>query len=212
MLRLPDNFSEKQDNLTPKVELIKSFLVQAFLTYEDLSYSHQDNKWTDHIVTLKKSLIEDGRKFTDVTYCIRLYSLAYAHMEVTFFYMSEPLDASKPNFADGYTENTRREWVTNIRAPSETPYDILSWLTSSNEGFETTKNEWSYFRKAKKSLDALEWQSLCLVYSITNKNTGIVINGEILANKTHSDDWANNEFNFLPSVMFQPYNQTGEGR
>ena len=193
-----------------KSDLINESLFKAFLTYEDLSWTWQGNKWTDHTVTLKKNLIENGRKFTDVTYCIRLYSLAYGNTEVKFFWISEPEENIKPNYADGYTENTRREWTTNIRAPSETPYDVMSWLTSSNEGFETTKSEWSYFRKAKKSLDALEWQSLCLVYSITNKNTGIVINGEILADKTHSEDWANNEFNFLPSVMFQPYNSSGD--
>ena len=198
------------------MKLTNIYLFQAFLTYEDLNFDWDVHKWHSHTFTLKKKIVESERKFTELTWCTRLYSLAYAYTQVGFFDTFVPKEFEKPNVAEGYTENIRKLWSALIRAPSETPYDVVSWLRSSNEGYETTKNEWSYFREAEKALDALEWQSICFVYSVANKNTGIVINGEILADKRHSDDWASNEFNFLPSIMFQPYNSSsdewGDGR
>ena len=182
------------------------------MSYEDLEFIDWDNNPMDgHTWTLKKELIESGRKFIDITWCVRLYSLAYDSPVVEFFWMSESLAAEKPNVADGYTVNMRRLWLANLQGPSDSPFDVVNFARTTNEGFETTKTEWVSFRKTKRSLVALEWHSLCFMYSKSNKNTGIVINGEIVGNKSHSDNWANNEFNFLPSVMFQPFKNTGGG-
>ena len=57
--------------------------------------------------------------------------------------------------------------------------------------------------KTKKGFNSLEWQNLCQVYSVPKKNTGIVHNGEIVANRNQSEEWAN-EDNFLHSFSFKP--------
>ena len=168
------------------------------MTYEDLSYKGGDLR--DHSLILKEELIEPGQRFYELTLCMRVYSFAYSfHGFIKLFELWS--HEGKLNKMNGYSENVHKWFAAELRAPGVNTFDVSVWIRSSDEGYELAKNEWSYFRKAEKDLNALEWQHVCFVYSVPKKNTGIVINGQILANRNQSDSWAN-ENNFFPSEIF----------
>ena len=155
--------------------------------------------------TFKKDMVESGRKLTELTICSRTYTIAYnKNGEYHTFRMfdGEPIIVD----TNGYTEPRVKDMSSSILAPSDNPFDVLSWFWSSRTGHDETKNEWSFFRKSKQNANAQEWHHLCNVYSVPKRNTGIVYNGEILANRNQSELWAN-EDNFYSSRCFEPYHK-----
>ena len=171
------------------------------MTYENLDW---DGNWQigiDH--ALKKAILEPGQEIREMTICTRTYSLAYNKNGVysTFSFKDGIPVTIETN---GDTELVGKSMSSAMFAPGEHPFDFLTWMWSSRRGYDKTKNEWSFFRKSKQGLNAQEWHHVCHVYSVPKKNTGIVFNGEIIANRTQSDFWAN-EDNFYSSRSFEPY-------
>ena len=176
------------------------------MTNEDLTW---DRKWdkisggNPDAVTLQRPMVEEGRKLRELTLCFRSYSIAY---NKNGCYGSFGLGDNEPLIIEtnGYTEPRGKGFSMSICAPSDNPYDVVSWFWSSRRGLKETKNEWSYFRKSKQNFNAQEWHHVCVVYSVSKKNTGMVFNGEILANRNQTDLWAT-EDNFYGSQCFEPF-------
>ena len=153
--------------------------------------------------TFKKDMLEPGRQLQEITICMRTYSLAYNEGGS---YSTFVLNDGEPAIIDtnDYTEPILKSMSCGLSAPSDNPYDVVSWFWGSRRSHDETKNEWSFFRKSKQNLNAQEWHHVCHVYSVPKRNTGIVFNGEILANRNQTDLWAN-EDNFYSSRCFEPY-------
>ena len=116
------------------------------MTFEDLNYGTDD--WKDYSATLKEQRIELGKRFTDLTLCVRVYSLAYSHHGIL---QSIWIGTNESSIfqAKGYTEVVKKRFVTEHLPPGPSPFDVKFYLTSSAENLETTKSEWSYMRKAE---------------------------------------------------------------
>ena len=99
----------------------------------------------------------------------------------------------------------RKYHQQQIYAPSEdVAFNVVNFIYSSRKSHDITKNQWSFFRMTKKPLNAKEWHHLCQVYSVPKKMTGIVHNGDVVANRSQSEEWAN-EDNFYTSYSFLPW-------
>ena len=171
---------------------------------EDLTYEEVDNDINEGALTFKKAMMEPGKKVEELTMCIRVYSFGY---NSDGYYGSYLLEDGDPRIIDtnGYTEpRTKRLFSWNMD-PKDTPFDIAAFLFASRDIIET-KNEWSFFRKSKGDFNANEWHNYCIVYSVPKRNTGIVFNGEILANRNQTELWAN-EDNFYTSHFFEPWHK-----
>ena len=171
-----------------------------------MSWEPSDKRWwtVSNRPMLKKAIVEPDKKFTQLTICVRFYHLAYntdGHFSPIFLVHPE----KKTIETNGYTEPISKYFVPEFLAPNLRSYDIVAFMRTSREGLEN-KNEWSYFRKSKRGMNALEWHHVCIVFNIPGKNTGIVLNGEIIGNRNHTDGWAN-EDNFFHSEQFAPYTE-----
>ena len=181
---------------------IKTFFFQAFLSFEEMDRVSGDRRTHTNKPFLSKPIVEPDRKFTQLTFCMRFYHLAYnpSGMIGPIYLRQEERKIVETN---GYTERPRKWFAPSLLAPNARPYDVVVWFWVSRVALEDTKNEWSYFRLSKRGMNALEWHHMCIVYNVPGKNTGIVLNGDIVANRNHSDLWAN-EDNFFHSDHFAP--------
>ena len=162
---------------------------------------------TDWNLHLKEAKVDPDRKLNQLTVCARFYHLAY-NKEGIF----SPICISEAVWMDvetnGYTERLAKLFYMDMYGPADdNPFDITVWNWASRSNHSETKTEWSYFRLSPQGMNALEWHHICFVYNVPGKNTGIVLNGEILANRNHSDLWANDD-NFYTGLAFQPQNYT----
>ena len=150
---------------------------------------------------MKEAKIEPGEKLRELTICWRSYSLAfpeYGSWNPFSMYEGVPLVVE----TNGYSEPVYKQISAAIFAPGKEPFDIVSWLWVSRQGYDISKTEWSFMRKTKKKFNSQEWHNVCIVYSVPRKTTGIVFNGEVVANRNQSDGWVN-EDNFLSDYSFQ---------
>ena len=142
-------------------------------------------------------------QFKELTICYRFYTLAYAAGWYPFWmYESE----HSSDFKYGIEFPLAKFSQMTIYTPSEDVDFNLSWfIFSSRKSHDITKNQWSFFRMTKKPINAREWHHFCHVYSVPKKTTGIVHNGDVVANRSQSEEWAN-EDNFITSFSFLPWN------
>ena len=160
---------------------------------------------TNYQLTLKKPIVDPNIKLNQFTICGRFYLLAYnqhAHIIPFGFWDQDWVDVE----TNGYTEGLSKHFYVIIYPPGQLPFDYVVWNFGSNKIAES-KTEWSYMRSSPQGMNALEWHNLCYVYNVPGKNTGMVLNGEIVANRNHSDFWANDD-NFYTSYSLQPVNVT----
>ena len=162
-------------------------------------FSHDvDYPWT---FTLKEPKVPPNKKLTQMTICLRVYSLGYRKGLFGPFYLLEGDVKGIENIP--YTPYIKG-LAFEMNAPSDdAPFDTVSWYWSSRKEHHRTKNEWGYFRLTKQGLNALEWHHSCHVYNVPGKNTGFVIDGEMIANRNQSEFWANDD-NFYTSFSVDP--------
>ena len=168
-----------------------------------------DLDFEEGLMTFKKNMVEPGRQFKDLTICSRIYNLAYTKDGYFSLFFIKEAEVRNTRFK-GTDEWVDKSGWFEILAPELLTFDTVLFLFSSRMKLEETKNEFSFFRSLKQPLNAREWHHMCILYSVSNKNTGYVINGEIVANRTQSDEWAN-EDNFYTNLIFEPFqNVTAE--
>ena len=147
-------------------------------------------------------MVEPGREFKELTICYRSYALAYDSGWWPFWMYESEYEFE---FKYGIKFPLRKYHQINIYAPSEdVAFNMVYFVFSSRKSHDITKNQWSYFRMTKKPLNAKEWHHICHVYSVPKKMTAIVHNGDIVANRSQSEEWAN-EDNFFTSYSFLPW-------
>ena len=166
-------------------------------------YKNLEFNWSFLGQQLKLAKLEPEEKLRELTICWRSYNLAYpGHGSWVPFSLFEGLPLVVET--NGYSEPVTKSLQTIIYAPGKEPFDIVSWMWVSRQNFDISKTEWSFMRKTKKEFNSQEWHNVCIVYSVPKKTTGIVFNGEIVANRNQSEGWAN-EDNFISHYSFQPF-------
>ena len=154
--------------------------------------------------TLKKEIVEPGRKFEELTICNRVFASVYDANGWTSFkaFIMREGDPILVN-TNGYEEKMSKYLDTDILGPTDNPFDVIVTFWASRKNLEKTKDEWRFFRLVTEKLQSLQWTHYCNVYNKPGKNTGIVVNGEVIANRTQNDLWAN-EDNYYTSYSFEP--------
>ena len=173
--------------------------------FEYDGYFSWDHVWIDYYpwsFTLKDQIVEPGRKFEEFTICHRVYSLVY-NQKWAFATIRTEEGNPEIVFTHGYKEKMDKHMQFLFVGPKETPFEAAFWSFSSIKNMAEAQNEWSFFRLVKEKYLALRWHHVCIMFNKKAKNSGLVSNGEIVANRNQSDLWAN-EDNFYTSFSFEP--------
>ena len=160
-----------------------------------------------HSLFPNRSMVEPGRRINQLTVCARFYHLAYndwGAFAPICFNEEDPGEVE----TNGYTDTFSKWFEVILEAPSRRSYDLIYRNWASRKHLADTKNQWSFFRQSPQGINALEWHHICMVYDVPGKNTGIVFNGKEVANRNHSELWANDD-NFFTPYSFQPMQYTG---
>ena len=178
--------------------LLKAILIEEDLEWDGIYSDKIDYPWT---FTLKEPKVPPNKKFTELTICLRVYSFGYRKGRFGPIYL---LEGDVKGVENVPYIPYMKGMNFDMHAPGEDiPFDTVAWFWSSRKEHHRTKNEWGYFRLTEKGINALEWHHTCHVYSLSGKNTGFVIDGDIIGNRNQSDFWANDD-NFYTSFSFDP--------
>ena len=172
--------------------------LKAILTYKDLI----EHEKFDNRLTLKEKKFEKYEEFSDFTVCWRSNIIAFSGKDIRSF-----LFGFGENLGEKDGKLTYKEVSVALQDP-ESPWHGLVWYFVSTEKIEEVirsgTGTWSFRRKFANDVNARQWNHFCIQSSKSKRMVTWVYNGEIFANVSQPEYWANDQ-NFLTTDMLNPY-------